>query len=142
MITEREVVENCTCHRVRTAARAVTRAYDEALRPVGLRATQFAILVGTAVDGALSITSLAKFMGMDRSTLTRNLAPLAREGLLLLGNEGWRRSRTVEITKQGRLRLRKAIPLWESAQETLRGKLGVRKWTEIRSALDDLIHAA
>jgi DNA-binding MarR family transcriptional regulator len=139
MITEREVVENCTCHRVRTAARAVTRAYDEALRPVGLRATQFAILVGTGVDGALSITSLAKFMGMDRSTLTRNLVPLTREGLLRVGNEGWRRTRTVEITKQGRTRLREAVPLWERAQERLRRKLGVRKWTEIRSALDDLI---
>jgi DNA-binding MarR family transcriptional regulator len=139
MITEREVVENCACHRVRTAARAVTRAYDEALRPVGLRATQFAILVGAGVDGALSITSLANFMGMDRSTLTRNLVPLTREGLLRVGNEGWRRSRTVEITKQGRTLLREALPLWERSQETLRRKLGVRKWTEIRSALDDLI---
>jgi DNA-binding MarR family transcriptional regulator len=142
MIAERDVVENCACHKVRMAARAVTRAYDEAMRPVGLRATQLAILVAAAVDDALSITALAKFMGMDRSTLTRNLAPLAREGLLLLGNEGWRRSRTVQITKQGRSRLREALPLWEKAQETLRRRLGIRRWTDIRSDLDDLIRAA
>jgi DNA-binding MarR family transcriptional regulator len=142
MVTEREVVENCACHKVRTAARAVTRAYDEALRPTGLRATQLAILAATAVDDALSITALAKFMGMDRSTLTRNLAPLTRESLLRIGNEGWRRSRTVELTRQGRSRLRQALPLWEQAQETLRRNLGVRKWTGIRSDLDDLIRAA
>jgi DNA-binding MarR family transcriptional regulator len=142
MITEREVVENCACHKVRTAARAVTRAYDEALRPVGLRVTQFTILVAAALDDALSITALAKFMGMDRSTLTRNLAPLVREGLLRVGHEGWRRSRAVQITKQGRSRLRQALPLWEKAQDTLRRKLGTRRWTDIRSDLDDLIRAA
>jgi len=141
MVTEREVVETCACHKVRTAARAVTRAYDAALRPVGLRATQLAILAAAALDDALSITALANFMGMDRSTLTRNLAPLARDGLLRIGSEGWRRSRTIEITRQGRSRLREALPLWERAQETLRRKLGVRRWTDIRSDLDDLIRA-
>ena len=100
------------------------------------------ILVAAGADDALSITALAKLMGMDRSTLTRNLAPLAREGLIRIGDEGWRRSRTVEITKQGHLRLREALPLWEKAQETLRRKLGVRRWTEIRSDLDDLIRSA
>ena len=99
MITEREVIENCACQKVRTAARAVTRAYDEALRPVGLRATQLAVLVAVAMDDAISITALAKFMGMDRSTLTRNLRPLEKEGLVRLGMEGWRRSRTLEITR-------------------------------------------
>ena len=55
MITEREILENCACHKARTAARAVTRAYDEALRPVGLRATQLAVLVAVAMDDAISI---------------------------------------------------------------------------------------
>src|SRR5215468_8987372 len=142
MLSEREVLENCACHKVRTAARAVTRAYDEALRPVGLRATQLVILVAAGADDALSITALAKLMGMDRATLTRNLAPLAREGLLRISDEGWRRSRTVEITKQGHLRLREALPLWEKAQETLRRELGLRRWAVIRADLDDLIRAA
>ena len=72
----------------------------------------------------MSITALAKFMGMDRSTLTRNLRPLEKEGLITLGDEGWRRSRTLEITKAGRSRLREALPLWSSAQRTLKRKLG------------------
>ena len=141
MPTEREVVESCVCHRTRMAARSVTRLYDDTLRPVGLRATQLAVLVAVGGDDVVSITALAKFMGMDRSTLTRNLAPLGREGLIRVGIEGWRRSRTVEITKQGRSRLREALPLWEKAQETLRQKLGVRRWTVIRAELDALIRA-
>ena len=142
MVTEREVVENCVCHRTRMAARAVTRLYDDTLRSAGLRATQLAVLVAVGGDNVVSITALAKFMGMDRSTLTRNLTPLERDGLIRVGNEGWRRSRTVEITKKGRSRLREALPLWEKAQETLRRKLGLRRWAVIRADLDDLIRAA
>jgi DNA-binding MarR family transcriptional regulator len=90
----------------------------------------------------MSITALAKFMGMDRSTLARNLAPLEREGLIRVGNEGWRRSRTVEITRKGRSRLREALPFWEKAQATLRQKLGSRRWPVIMADLHDLIRAA
>ena len=132
----------CLCHRTRTASRAVTRFYDEILRSVGLRATQLAVLVAVGNEDVMSITALAKFMGMDRSTLTRNLAPLEREGLIRVGNEGWRRSRTVEITKKGRARLREALPFWEKAQDTLRQKLGSRKWPVIMADLNDLIRAA
>ena len=142
MITEREILENCLCHRTRMASRAVTRLYDDILRPVGLRATQLVVLVAVGSGEAVSITSLAKIMGMDRSTLTRNLAPLEREGLIRVGNEGWRRSRTIEITKKGGARLREASSLWEGAQNALRQKLGMRKWAVIRADLDDLIRAA
>ena len=133
---------SCLCHRTRMAARAVTRLYDEMLRPTGLRATQLAVLVAVGKEDVTSITELAKFMGMDRSTLTRNLAPLEREGLIRVGNEGWRRSRTVEITNKGRSRLREALPFWEKAQQTMRQKLGGRRWPVIMADLDDLIRAA
>jgi DNA-binding MarR family transcriptional regulator len=142
MTTEQDILESCACHRVRTAARAVTRAYDEALRPVGLRATQLSVLVAVAADDALSITALARLMGMDRSTLTRNLGPLETEGLIALGLEGWRRSRILEITRKGRTRLREALPLWDKAQQALRTRLGDRRWDLIRKDLDDLIRAA
>ena len=134
--------ERCMCHWTRMASRAVTRLYDDMLRSAGLRATQLAVLVAVGGDEVVSITALAKFISMDRSTLTRNLAPLEREGLIRVGNEGWRRSRTVEITRKGRLRLREALPLWEKAQDRLRQKLGSRKWPVIMSDLDDLIRAA
>lgn len=134
--------ESCACHKVRMAARAVTRAYDDALRPVGLRATQLAVLVAVANDGSMSITALAKLMGMDRSTLTRNLRPLEKEALIAVGLEGWRRSRTLEITKKGQSRLRDALPYWERAQDSLRRKLGDHNWVNVHDCLDQLIRAA
>jgi len=124
------------------ASRAVTRLYDDRLRPVGLRATQLVLLVAIGSGEAVSITALAKLIGMDRSTLTRNLAPLERDGLVRVGNEGWRRSRTIEITKKGSARSREALSFWEKAQNTLRKKLGARKWAVVRTDLDDLIRAA
>lgn len=79
---------------------------------------------------------------MDRSTLSRNLGPLTAEGLMTIGPEGWRRSRALEITKKGRMRLREALPLWERAQDALRGKLGDRGWNAVHDSLDRLIEAA
>jgi len=142
MTTEREVVESCMCHKVRMAARAVTRAYDAALRPVGLRATQFAVLVAVATEGAVSITALAESMGMDRSTLTRNVRPLAKDGLLTVGREGWHRSRTIEITERGRARVREALPLWERAQAALKRQLGEPQWTGVNQSLTALAQMA
>jgi DNA-binding MarR family transcriptional regulator len=141
MTIERDIVENCACHKVRMAARSVTRAYDDALRPVGLRSTQFSLLVAVAIDGAISITSLANFLGMDRSTLTRNLGPLVDDELISVCLEGWRRSRTIEITKKGRSRLREALPHWKRAQGSLRQKLGDPDWAALRDVLDRVIHA-
>ena len=141
-MTEQEVVANCACLKVRMAARAVTRAYDGILRPVGLRATQLSVLVAVAIDGATSIAALADFLGMDRTTLTRNLRPLQKQGLISVGPEGWRRSRNLEITKKGRSRLREALPLWERAQDALREKLGYQAWVDVRAGLNRLIETA
>ena len=138
MTTERDIVESCVCHKVRMAARAVTRAYDAALRPVGLRATQFAVLVAVAIEGAVSITALAQALGMERSTLTRNVRPLVKDGLLVVGREGWHRSRTVEITEQGRARVRETVPLWERAQARLQRQLGEPQWTSVHQSLEAL----
>ena len=142
MPTARDMVDDCACHKVRMAARAVTRAYDDALRPAGLRATQLAVLVAVGKDGAISITALARVMGMDRSTLTRNLGPLEKEGLVAVGLEGWHRSRTLEITQKGRSRMRAAMPLWEGAQKSLKDKLGQANWVGMHEGLDRLIRAA
>jgi len=139
---EQIAIETCACHKVRMAARAVTRAYDDALRPAGLRATQMAALAAVAIDGAISITALAKMMGMDRSTLTRNLRPLEEQELVELGLEGRYRSRTLAITKKGRTRLRHAMPLWEKAQKELKSALGDATWSGMHDSLDHLIRAA
>lgn len=140
--TELGYVESCACQKVRMAARAVTRAYDDALRPMGLRATQLTVLVAVGNNGSMSITALANVMGMDRTTLTRNLGPLEKEGLITVGLEGWHRSRAVEITKKGQSRLRQALPYWEQAQANLRRKLGDQNWGRVHDCLNQLIRAA
>src|SRR5678809_206242 len=94
------LITECACLKVRTAARAVTRVYDDALRPVGLRATQLSVLVAVASGEAVSIASLSRMLGMDRSTLTRNLRPLEEKALVILGPEGHHRSRTLSITSE------------------------------------------
>ena len=131
MTPEQEMFANCACHRLKVASRAVTRAYDDALRPIGLRSGQLSLLAAAAVEEAISISELAAAMGLERTTLTRNLAPLEKEGLIAIGNEGRHRSRMVRITAEGRKRMRAALPLWRKAQDALRGKLGEGRWASI-----------
>src|SRR5215471_21172073 len=126
----------CVCNKARMAARVVTRIYDEALRPARLRATQFALLVALGVDGAMSIAALAKLMAMDRSTLTRNLRPLETGALVARGDEGWRRSKGLELTAKGRARLRQGLPLWQSAQREVLKRLGPSNWSRVQTGLD------
>lgn len=136
------MLNDCVCQRVRMTARAVTRAYDEALRPIGLRATQLAVLVAVAQEEAVSIAALSRLLGMDRSTLTRNLKPLEMEELVVVGAEGWHRSRTLKITETGNDRLRAATPIWESTQRQIHKRMGVAQWTALRAELDHLSQAA
>jgi DNA-binding MarR family transcriptional regulator len=136
------LISECACLKVRTAARAVTRLYDDAFRPVGLRATQLSVLVAVAFSEAVSIASLSRLLGMDRSTLTRNLRPLEEKGLVVLGPEGHHRSRTLSITSKGDQLVRKALPLWEKAQEKLRGELKKPHWMNLHAELDHVIKSA
>jgi DNA-binding MarR family transcriptional regulator len=136
-ITEDELLAACACHKVRMAARALTRAYDDALRPTGLRATQLSVLAAIAVDGSTSIAALAEVIGMDRTTLTRNIRPLERAGLISIGEEGFRRSRTLSVTAKGRARLKDAMPVWQRAQDGLQQRLG-KSWPAAHRVLEEL----
>lgn len=139
-ITERELLETCACHKVRMASRALTRSYDDMLRATGLRATQLAVLAAIAIEGSASIAALAEVMGMDRTTLTRNIRPLEREGLITIGQEGFRRGRMLSVTREGRVRLREAIPAWQKAQARLARQLG-KSWPEAHRVLTWLASA-
>jgi DNA-binding MarR family transcriptional regulator len=120
----REVARACACANLRRAARAVTQLFDEALAPSGLRATQFTLLVTSRLMGESTINELAERMAMDRTTLSRNLKPLVRNGLLEVrpGEDG--RTRLVWITAAGEQALEEAYPLWQQAQQEIVGVLG------------------
>lgn len=136
--TLQEVAATCACLQVRRAARAVTRLYDQTLRPVDLKITQFTVLIAVSLAGSLSITELAEHLGMERTTLTRNLRPLERRGVLEISPEGYRRVRTATITSAGRELVAQALPLWQKAQTALRVQLGPETWNVLERGLQQL----
>ena len=114
---------SCTCFALRRAARAVTQHYDRLLRPTGLRVTQFTLLAALTVAGPLPINRLARRLGLERTTLTRNLRPLEAKGWLAVTEDADRRVHTVEITARGRAMARTALPAWREAQATVGARL-------------------
>jgi DNA-binding MarR family transcriptional regulator len=134
------LLDTCMCHKARMAARVVTRAYDDALRAIGLRASQVSVLAAVGARGALSIKSLADTLQMERTTLTRNLRPLEGRGYVVLAPERRYRSRILTLTPLGRAALLEALPLWEDAQRTLKRRLGHHHWPKVQQSLAALIN--
>jgi DNA-binding MarR family transcriptional regulator len=97
----------------------VTQHYEDHFRGSGLRATQFTILSTLAQTGPLPLSRLARFMGLERTTLTRNLSPLKQRNLVTLAGAPDARVREVAITPAGEALARKLLPRWHKAQETV-----------------------
>jgi DNA-binding MarR family transcriptional regulator len=118
---------NCACFNIRRATRKITQMYDLALHPAGLLVNQFSLLAmlrGQSNDDGLSMTDLANHLGMDRTTLTRNLSPCLRAGWVETKQGDDRRQRRVCLTRCGQDKLLEAQPLWQTAQQALLAKLG------------------
>lgn len=128
----------CLCTKLRRASRGVTRIYEEALADVGLNAAQFSLLRNLQRLGQPSISALAEAMGLDRSTLGRNLRVVESRGLLQLSGGSDQRSRQVALTDAGVRVLEQGAPLWERAQQELALRLGADKRAELMALLDDL----
>ena len=133
---------NCTCFNLRKAARAVTQMYDEALKPSGLRATQFSLLSVVENNGPIGIAELAKRLVTDRTTLTRNLKPLLREELLEVVEVADRRQRPITLTPRGRDTLARALPLWREVQARMAAGLGRARWTGLLGDLNAAVRQA
>ena len=116
---------DCICFNLRKAARAVTQEYDAALQPSGLKATQFSLLAMAERLGPGPMARLAEELVMDRTTLTRNLRPLEKQGLIRIQPGEDRRARLVEVTPAGRDALARALPLWQRTQARMREGLGL-----------------
>ena len=114
----------CACAQLRKTARALTQYYDDALRPSGLKVTQFSVLRILAGQGPTTMTALADRMDLDRTTLTRNLGPLKREGLVETVPGQDSRSRLVRLTRKGQENLAGAEALWRDTQRHIIGSLG------------------
>jgi len=107
----------CVCTAARRRSRELTRLFEKAMRGSGVRGTQFTLLATLVQTGPLPTTRLADFQGLERTTLTRNLARLVRDGFVRIDEGEDRRVRKVAITPAGEEAARRAYPFWKKAQD-------------------------
>ena len=112
--------DSCLCLHVQRAARVVARRFDDALRPLGLTNGQFSLLVSLNRPGPASMSAVASLLAVDRTTLTANLKPLERRGLLkVTADKSDRRNRMIGLTRKGRKLIKAAYPVWERTHGAL-----------------------
>jgi DNA-binding MarR family transcriptional regulator len=133
---------SCASFNFRRTARAVTRLYDQAFERFGIRSTQFTILVGVAKNQPTSISALADLLVIDRTTMTRSLRLLKKEGLLKVSERSTKRQRFITLTKKGERILAASLPVWREAHERFVQSLGADYWTNFRNELEKLAHVA
>ena len=112
------------CTSLRMATRSVSRLYDRALAQAGLRVTGYSILSRLAAEGPLSVGQLAGLLAMERTTCTREVAPLVRAGLVEAAAGTDRRRRVLRLTSLGEQKRRDAHPIWERVQEKVATEFG------------------
>lgn len=131
-------VENCACFNVRRISRVITQFFDAEVRRHGIRPTQTPILGALQAKNGWGMAELSEWLGMERTTLLRNLRPLQRDGLVRAEGGGRGGHVELKITAKGRTVLAKALPAWRSAQDKVVATLGTERWSRIISDLEDV----
>src|SRR5205807_10264599 len=108
--TRNELLSECACFDMRSATRAVSRMYDDFLRDAGLNITQFSLLRLICIEKELSISTLGRYMVMDRTSITRALAPLERDKLIYSRTGADKRIRIISLMNSGRMLFRWSEP--------------------------------
>lgn len=132
-------MENCVCFNLRWVSRAFAQFFVSELNHHGLLPTQTPILGLLAAKPEASMAEVSDWLGMDRTTLVRNLRPLERDGLVKSTGKGRGHKVSLTLTAKGRAALQKFLPDWQVAQQKIIKTLGKERWTEI---LRDLERAA
>jgi len=139
MSTPSDISRLCLMQSTRRAARAITRRYDAALSRFDLTGGQFSILVAAKAMGGATVSRLAEGLGLDRTTLTRNLRPLEQRGLLASGpSKKDARVRVIYLTDAGATVLNQAIPAWAAAQDSLIKANPKVDWEALRDSLKSI----
>jgi DNA-binding MarR family transcriptional regulator len=136
-----EMGQSCIGFNLRKTVRAVTQAYDDAFRPLGLRGTQFSLLAAIRVLGPITVNRLAEPIVMDRTTLTRNLRPLEKQGLVRINPGKDKREREVTLTTEGTKMLAQAVPIWKDVQARLTANMGKDRVTALLTGLRAAVDA-
>ncbi|MCX7166267.1 MAG: MarR family winged helix-turn-helix transcriptional regulator [Rhodocyclales bacterium] len=129
--------KGCTNFKTRQLSRLLSRHYDAELAKVGLKTTQYSLLTHVLRLGPLAPGELARHMGLDASTLTRNLQPLLASGWLLQEAGADARSRFITITPAGRNKQAEALRHWKTAQQRINAALGLERVASLHALLDD-----
>ncbi len=135
-------VTACTCANLRKATRAVTQFYDEALRPTGLKSTQFTVLATLERYDGVPLSRLAAILVMDRTTLTRNLKPLMSDNLISIDRDNDQRVRRICLAPRGRKLLENAECHWQDAQSRMVNTIGDKRWRQLIEILSMATAAA
>jgi DNA-binding MarR family transcriptional regulator len=125
----------CACSQVRRLARKLSAHYDSILSPEGLTITQYSLIVNIERAGQLSHSFLAEKVGMERTTLTRNLSPLIRAGWVAVAAGKDRRQHLLQLTATGKRKLMRSLPLWEQAQSEFLSRIGSQSLQQLRALL-------
>lgn len=135
--TSQKARKDCICLSVQRASRAIGRVFDEAFRPVGLNNFQFSLLMLLNRPNPPTIGRLAGDLAMDRTTITANLKPLERRGLVTIRRDDMdARVRLVTLTNAGSSLLAKCVPLWQRTNESARARLSSKDLPSFYSGLD------
>ena len=132
-----ELLAECACFDLRKAMRAVSRMYDDFLRDTGINVTQFSLLRLIRTEKEISVSTLSRYMVMDRTSITRALAPLGRDGLINSRTGTDKRIRIVSLTKRGDKLVADAESRWGQAQKALMEAIGDERWIVMRTVLRD-----
>jgi DNA-binding MarR family transcriptional regulator len=132
----------CVCTALRMATRSVARLYDRALSQAGLRVTGYSILSRLAAEGPLSVSELARRLAMERTTCTREVAPLVSSGLVEATAGSDRRRRQLRVTGLGQRKLAEGRPAWEQVQRMVAEEFGAADLRDLLTRLDRLLDSS
>lgn len=128
----------CASFNFRRTARAVTRLYDQAFQKFGIRSTQFSILIAVAKTQPVSISQVAEILVIDRTTLTRSLGLMQKQGLLSISPRSVKRQRFINLTVEGEKLLAQVLPEWRKVQERFVHTIGPDYWLKLREELESV----
>jgi len=128
----------CLATRVRQLSRIVTRVYDDAMRPLGITASQYTLLAQLAARDSITAVEIGHELDIEKSTLSRNLKRLLALGHINMDPPAGRRGRGLHLTPKGQLVLKDAFPVWQDAQKRTVNIMGA----DSRNVLDNLLHQA
>lgn len=128
----------CLATRVRQLSRIITRLYDDAMRPLGITASQYTLLAQLASRDGITAVEIGHELDIEKSTLSRNLKRLLALGLIIMDPPAGRRGRGLHLTAKGQVTLKDAYPVWQTAQARAVSVMGV----ETREKLDGMLGSA